>query len=112
MDAIRGARSTKPGPHANGACRAAPYRSRGVRRGCSRCKLRREIAMKHGRTDVIEATFKVSPDFAADIGPAFAERKILAEIGPGVRIDHAFEQRKAVGASGKGIGGMFAEKLQ
>src|SRR6266851_2956177 len=89
-----------------------PYRSRGVRRGGSRCKLRGEIAMKHRPTDVIEATFKVGPDFAADIGPAFAERKILAEIGPGLRIDHALEQRKAVGASGKGIGGMFAEKLQ
>ena len=68
--------------------------------------------MKHRRTDVIEAAIKISPDFAADIRPALAERKILAEIGPGLRIDHAFEQRKAVGASGEGIGGMFAEKLQ
>src|SRR5258708_39850537 len=96
----------------DGHCSRRPYRSRGVRRGGSGCKLRGEIAMKHGWTDVIEAALEISPDFAADIGPAFAERKILAEIGPGARIDHALEQREAVGASGERIGGMFAEKLQ
>src|SRR5713226_1686694 len=89
-----------------------PYRSRGVRRGCSRCKLRGEIAMKHGWTDVIEAALEISPDFAADIGPAFAERKILAEISPGLRIDHALEQRKPVAASSERIEGMFVEEPQ
>ena len=68
--------------------------------------------MKHRRADMIEAALKISPDFAADIGPAFAERKILAEISSGLRIDHALEQRKPVGASGERIEGMLLEELQ
>src|SRR3984957_7182153 len=68
----------------------------GGKRGC--CKLRGDIAVIDRRADMIETAFEVSPDFAADIGPAFAERKILAEIGSGRRIDHAFEQCKSIGA--------------
>src|SRR5450631_4847234 len=79
---------------------------------CRRGKLRRDIAVKDRLADMIEAALKISPDFAADIGPAFAEGEILAEIGPGLRIDHALEQRKPVGTSGERIEGMFAEELQ
>ncbi len=68
--------------------------------------------MEDGRPDMIEAALKISPDFAADIGPAFAEGKILAQISPALRIDHAFEQCKPVGTSSQRIEGMFAEELQ
>src|SRR4029450_7525089 len=59
-------------------------------RSCRRGKLRREIAVEDRRAAMAEAALKVGPDFAADIGPAFAEGKILAQISPAVRIDHAF----------------------
>jgi hypothetical protein len=32
---------------------------------------------------MIETALKIGPDFAADVGPAFAEGKILAEIDAG-----------------------------
>src|ERR1700704_1889763 len=75
--------------------------SRGVCCSCryGRGKLRRDIAVEDGRADMVEAALKISPDFAADIGPALAEGEILAEIGPGLRIDHAVEQCKPVGTS-------------
>src|SRR6266478_6859779 len=65
--------------------------------GCRRGKLRRDIAVKHRRADMIEAALKISPDFATDIGPAFAKCEILAQISPALRIDHALEQCKPVG---------------
>src|SRR3984885_525231 len=80
------------------------------KRGC--CKLRRDVAVIDRRADMIEAAFEVGPDFAADIGPAFAERKILAEIGSGRRINHAFEQCKSIGTSGKRVERMLAKELQ
>jgi hypothetical protein len=40
---------------------------------------------------MIEPALKIGPDFAADIGPAPAERKILAEVSSGLAIDQAFE---------------------
>ena len=86
--------------------------SGGVGRAGRYRKLRRDIAAKHRRPDVIEAAFEISPDFAADIGPALAEGEILAEIGPALRIDHALEQREPVRAARQRIGGMLAEELQ
>ena len=68
--------------------------------------------MEHRRADMIEAALEIGPDLAADIGPAFAEGKILAEIGSGLRIDHAFEQRKPVRASRQRIERMLAKELQ
>src|SRR4051794_16404413 len=61
---------------------------------------------------MIEAALKISPDFAADIGPAFAEGEILAQIRPGLRVDHAFEQCKPIGTSCERVQGMFAEEPQ
>ena len=61
---------------------------------------------------MIEVALEIRPDLAADIGPAFAEGKILAEIGSASRIDHAFEQGKAVGTSRQRIQRMLAEELQ
>ena len=61
---------------------------------------------------MIETALEISPDFAAHIGPAFAEGEVLAEISPGCVVDHAIEQCKPVGASGERIDGMFAKKLQ
>src|SRR6266851_4799993 len=87
-------------------------KSGGIRRSCRGCELRRDIAVKDGRADVIEAALQIGPDLAADIGPAFAEGKVLAEVSPGLRIDHAFEQCKPVGASRERIERMFAEELQ
>src|ERR1700760_1031361 len=66
-------------------------------------ELRGDFATKYRRPDMVEAALKIGPDLAADIGPALAEREILAEIGSGGGIDHAFEQRKAVRASRKRI---------
>src|ERR1700723_3007064 len=86
------------------SCRIGGKRGRG--------KLRRDVAVIDRRTDMIEAALEVSPDLAADIGPAFAERKILAEIGSGGRIDHAFEQCKSIGTSGKRVERMLAKELQ
>src|SRR5258705_1186313 len=90
------------------------WRSGGIRRrSCSRRgKLRRDIAVKDGRADMIEPALKIGPDLAADIGPASAEGKILAEVSPGLRVDHAFEQCKPVGTSRKLVVGVFAEELQ
>ena len=68
--------------------------------------------MKDGRADMVEPAFEVGPDFAADIGPAFAEREILAEIGAGRVINHAFEQRKPVGTSRQPVERMLAKELQ
>src|SRR5882724_6761181 len=62
--------------------------------------------------DMIEAALKISPDFTADIGPAFAEGETFAEIRPGLRIDHALEQGKSIGTSLEGIDGMLAKELQ
>src|SRR6266481_10166255 len=81
-------------------------------RPCRRGKLRRDITVENGWPNVIEAALEISPDFAADIGPAFAEGKILAQISPALRVDHAFEQCKPVATSSQRIEGMFAEKLQ
>src|SRR6266849_5006248 len=90
------------------------WKSGGIRRrSCSRRgKLRRDIAMKDGRADMIEAALQIGPDFAADIGPSPAEGKILAEISSGLRIDHALEQCEPVGTSRQRVEGMFAEELQ
>src|SRR6266481_3824305 len=89
------------------------WKSGGIRRSCSRHgKLRRDIAMKDGRADMIEAALQIGPNFAADIGPAFAEGKILAEISPGLRIDHTLEQCEPVGTSRQRIEGMFTKELQ
>src|SRR3984893_17510819 len=82
------------------------------RRPCRRGKLRGDVAVKDRWPDMIEAALEISPDFSADIGPALAERKILAEIGPTLRIDHALEQGKTVRASCERVEGMFAEELQ
>jgi len=68
--------------------------------------------VEDGRTDMVEAAPEISPDFAADIGPALAEGEILAEISPGLRIDHALEQCKPVGTSSERIEGVLAEELQ
>src|ERR1700691_1940420 len=81
--------------------------------GKRRCgKLRRDIAVIDRRADMIEAALEIGPDFAADIGPAFAERKILAEIGSGRRIDHTFEQRKSIETAGQRVERMLAKELQ
>ena len=61
---------------------------------------------------MIEPALQIRPDLAADIGPAFAEGEILAEIGAGRGIDHAFEQGKPVRTSRERIERMFAEELQ
>ena len=61
---------------------------------------------------MIETALEISPDFAAHIGPAFAEGEVLAEISPGCVVDHAIEQCKPVGASRERVQRMFAEKLQ
>src|SRR6202165_3427096 len=82
------------------------------RRPCRRGKLRGDIAVKDRWPDMIEAALEIGPDFSADIGPALAERKILAEIGPTLRFDHALEQGKTVRASCERVEGMFAEELQ
>src|SRR5437870_6496696 len=86
--------------------------SRGIRRGWRHRKLRRDIAVKHRRSDVIETAFEIGPDLAADIGPASAEREILAEIGSAFRVDHALEQCEAIGISGERVVRMLAEELQ
>src|ERR1700737_3941770 len=86
-------------------------RSGGIRRRhCGRGKLRRDVAVKDRRADMIEAALQVGPDFAADIGPAFAEGEILAQIGSGLMVDHALEQAKPVRTSGQRIERMLAEK--
>src|SRR5579864_2040057 len=63
--------------------------SRGIRhqRERGRCELRRDLAAVDGRTDMVEPALQVGPYFTADIGPALAEGKILAEIGAARRID-------------------------
>src|SRR5476651_1521577 len=60
---------------------------------------------------MIETALEVGPYFAANIGPAFAEGEVFAEIGSAARIDHAFEQCKPVGTSRQRIERMFAKKL-
>src|SRR3954449_1224335 len=80
------------------------------RRACG--KLQRNVAVEHGRTDMIETALDIGPDFAADIGPALAEREILAEIRPRALVDHAIEQCEPVGTSRERVYGMFAEELQ
>ena len=78
--------------HADAVCaadRASRRRtvciSRRIGRQRGRGELRRDIAVEHRRADMIEPALEIGPDLAADIGPAFAERKILAEIGSGLR---------------------------
>src|SRR5438128_478796 len=66
--------------------------SGGACRGRRRRELGGHVAVKDGGSDMIEPAVEIGPDLAADIGPAFAEREILAQIGAGGRIDHAFEQ--------------------
>src|SRR6202012_2176353 len=61
---------------------------------------------------MIESALEISPDLTANIGPALAEGKVLAEIGAISGIDHAFEQRKPVAAAGESVMRMFAEELQ
>ena len=61
---------------------------------------------------MIETALDISPDFAADIGPALAERKVLAEISPGSVVDHAIEQCEPVRTSRERVYGVLAEKLQ
>ena len=56
---------------------------------------------------MVEFALEIGPDFAAHVGPALAEREILAEIGA-VLGDHAFEQSEAVVACGRRIDGMIA----
>src|SRR3984893_7471727 len=85
--------------------------SRCIRRTWSRPELGGDGAVKHRRPDVIETAFEIGPDFTADIGPAFAEREIFAEIGSTLPIDQALEQREPVRASGQGVNRMRAEEL-
>src|SRR6201996_2727979 len=82
---------------------AAPCVSRGIGGAHRRGELRRDVTLEHRRPDVIELAFEVGPDLTAEIGPALAERKVLAEIGAGLGIDHAFEQRETIGTSGQRI---------
>src|ERR1700761_6906961 len=89
-----------------------PCISRSIGGAHGRGELRRDVALKHRRPDMIEPAFEIGPDFSAQIGPALAEREILTEIGPGLGIDHAFEQRKAIGTSGQRIERMLAKELQ
>ena len=58
---------------------------------------------------MIQTALEISPDFAAHIGPAFAEGEVLAEISPGCVVDHAIKQCKPVGTSRERIDGMFAK---
>src|ERR1700733_9398734 len=75
-------------------------------------KLRGDVAPEYRRPDMVEAALKIGPDFTADVGPALAESEILAEICAGRRIDHAFEQRKAVRASRQRVMRVLAKELQ
>src|SRR5207237_9286178 len=68
--------------------------------------------MKDRRSDVIETAFEIGPDLAADIGPASAEREILAEISSVSRVDHALEQGEPGWTSGDRVVRMLAEELQ
>src|SRR5260370_23764635 len=98
--------------HGGSANPIRSWKSRGICRPCRRGKLRGDIAAKDRGADMIEAAFEISPDFAANIGPALAKCKILAQVSPGLRVDHAFEQCKPVRTSSERIEGMFAEELQ
>src|SRR5580698_3950338 len=101
--AQRGRETTVRGESAASGCIARLRRA---------CKLRGDVAPKYRWTDMVEAALKIGPDFTADIGPALAESEIFAEIGAGCRIDHAFEQRKAVRASRQCVMRVLAKKLQ
>ena len=92
------------------ASAAASHAASVVSAGAANCD--ETSPWKTDRADMIEAALDIGPDFTADIAPAFAERKILAEISAGCRIDHAFEQCKAVGTSCQRIVRMLAEELQ
>lgn len=61
---------------------------------------------------MVETALDISPDFAADIGPALAEREVLAEISPGALVDHAIEQCEPVGTSRELVYRVFAEELK
>src|ERR1700723_963501 len=97
--------------------RGMPVRGESAASGCiarlrRACKLRGDVTPKYRRADMVEAALKIGPDFAADVGPAFAESEILAEIGAGRGIDHAFEQRKAVRPSCQCVMRVLAKELQ
>ena len=67
-----------------GAMRDRRHRhaSRGVGGGRRRSgELRGDVAAKYRRADMIEPAVEIGPDLAADVGPALAEREILAQIG-------------------------------
>src|SRR5262249_1363098 len=49
-------------------------------------------ATKFSGADMNEPAVGVEPDLAADRAPAATEREILAEVFPGLRLDHAVEQ--------------------
>src|ERR1700722_570450 len=74
-------------------------------------KLRRQIAAKRHRPNVVKLAVEVGPDLAAHVGPALAESKIFAQISA-VLGDHAFEQGKAFVACGRGIDRVVALVLQ
>ena len=53
-------------------------------------ELRRQIAAKRHRPNVVKLAVEIGPDLAAHVGPALAESKILAQVSA-VLGDHAFE---------------------
>src|ERR1700740_2201896 len=81
------------------------------RRSRTRGELRRQVAVKRQRSDMGQPAVEIGPDLAADVGPALAERKILAQIGA-VLGNHAFEQGEAFGACGGTVERMVALLLQ
>ena len=73
--------------------------------------MRRQVAAKRHRPDMVELAVEVGPDFAAHVGPALAKSEILAQVSA-VLGDHAFEQGKALVARGRGVDRMVALVLQ
>src|ERR1700722_20072023 len=74
-------------------------------------ELRRQISAKRHRPNVVKLAVEAGPDLAAHVGPALAEGEVLAQVSA-VFGDHAFEQRKAFVACGRGIERVIALVLQ
>src|SRR5258707_12168974 len=51
-----------------------------------------KIAAEQVLAEVHELALQVNVDLAADVAPAAAERVILGEIAPRIRVDHAVEE--------------------
>src|SRR5215469_8095459 len=60
---------------------------------------------------MLKLAVEIGPDLTAHIGPALAEREILAEIGPAA-VDHGVEQGVAVVACGRSVERMIALEFQ